>query len=280
MATITAAEVNKLRKQTGLGMMDCKKALVEAEGDFDQAIDILRKKGQKVAEKRGDRSTSEGHSMAKVNAEGNKGVIIALSCETDFVAINDAFIAFATEIVDTALNNNIADVTSLLAANLADGRSIQENIIDQIGKIGEKIEVSGFALVSADTVIAYNHPGNNIASMVGLNKAGEMISAAGKDVAMQIAAMAPVALDESSVSEEIKAKELEIGRDQAIQEGKPEQIVDKIAMGRLKKFLKENTLVEQAYIKDNKMSVGQYLKTVDKDLAVMEFKRVDRKSVV
>jgi len=274
MATITAAEVNKLRKQTGLGMMDCKKALVEAEGDFDQAIDILRKKGQKVAEKRGDRSTSEGHSMAKVNAEGNKGVIIALSCETDFVAINDAFIAFATEIVDTALNNNIADVTSLLAANLADGRSIQENIIDQIGKIGEKIEVSGFALVSADTVIAYNHPGNNIASMVGLNKAGEMISAAGKDVAMQIAAMAPVALDESSVSEEIKAKELEIGRDQAIQEGKPEQIVDKIAMGRLKKFLKENTLVEQAYIKDNKMSVGQYLKTVDKDLAVMEFKRV------
>ena len=212
--------------------------------------------------------------MAKVNAEGNKGVIIALSCETDFVAINDAFIAFATEIVDTALNNNIADVTSLLAANLADGRSIQENIIDQIGKIGEKIEVSGFALVSADTVIAYNHPGNNIASMVGLNKAGEMISAAGKDVAMQIAAMAPVALDESSVSEEIKAKELEIGRDQAIQEGKPEQIVDKIAMGRLKKFLKENTLVEQAYIKDNKMSVGQYLKTVDKDLAVMEFKRV------
>ncbi len=274
MATITAAEVNKLRKQTGLGMMDCKKALVEAEGDFDQAIDILRKKGQKVAEKRGDRSTSEGHSMAKVNAEGNKGVIIALSCETDFVAINDAFIAFATEIVDTALNNNIADVTSLLAANLADGRSIQENIIDQIGKIGEKIEVSGFALVSADTVIAYNHPGNNIASIVGLNKAGEMISAAGKDVAMQIAAMAPVALDESSVSEEIKAKELEIGRDQAIQEGKPEQIVDKIAMGRLKKFLKENTLVEQAYIKDNKMSVGQYLKTVDKELAVMEFKRV------
>jgi|TARA_B110000483_G_C18206892_1_gene548256 elongation factor Ts len=274
MATITAAEVNKLRKQTGLGMMDCKKALVEAEGDFDQAIDILRKKGQKVAEKRGDRSTSEGHSMAKVNAEGNKGVIIALSCETDFVAINDAFIAFATEIVDTALNNNIADATSLLAANLADGRSIQENIIDQIGKIGEKIEVSDFALVSADTVIAYNHPGNNIASMVGLNKAGEMISAAGKDVAMQIAAMAPVALDESSVSEEIKAKELEIGRDQAIQEGKPEQIVDKIAMGRLKKFLKENTLVEQAYIKDNKMSVGQYLKTVDKDLEVMEFKRV------
>ena len=212
--------------------------------------------------------------MAKVNAEGNKGVIIALSCETDFVAINDAFIAFATEIVDTALNNNIADATSLLAANLADGRSIQENIIDQIGKIGEKIEVSDFALVSADTVIAYNHPGNNIASMVGLNKAGEMISAAGKDVAMQIAAMAPVALDESSVSEEIKAKELEIGRDQAIQEGKPEQIVDKIAMGRLKKFLKENTLVEQAYIKDNKMSVGQYLKTVDKDLEVMEFKRV------
>ena len=274
MATITAAEVNKLRKQTGLGMMDCKKALVEAEGDFDQAIDILRKKGQKVAEKRGDRSTSEGHSMAKVNAEGNKGVIIALSCETDFVAINDAFIAFVTEIVDTALNNNIADATSLLAANLADGRSIQENIIDQIGKIGEKIEVSDFALVSADTVIAYNHPGNNIASMVGLNKAGEMISAAGKDVAMQIAAMAPVALDESSVSEEIKAKELEIGRDQAIQEGKPEQIVDKIAMGRLKKFLKENTLVEQAYIKDNKMSVGQYLKTVDKDLEVMEFKRV------
>jgi len=274
MATITAAEVNKLRKQTGLGMMDCKKALVEAEGDFDQAIDILRKKGQKVAEKRGDRSTSEGHSMAKVNAEGNKGVIIALSCETDFVAINDAFIAFATEIVDTALNNNIADATSLLAANLADGRSIQENIIDQIGKIGEKIEVSDFALVSADTVIAYNHPGNNIASMVGLNKAGEMISAAGKDVAMQIAAMAPVALDESSVSEEIKAKELEIGRDQAIQEGKPEQIVDKIAMGRLKKFLKENTLVEQAYIKDNKMSVGQYLKTVDKNLEVMEFKRV------
>lgn len=277
MTKITAAEVNKLRKQTGLGMMDCKKALVEAEGDFDKAIEILRKKGQKVAEKRGDRDAAEGHAMAKIADNGNSGVILVLNCETDFVAKNENFVGFTNEIADIALANNPADKDSLVALSMNDGRSIQENITDQIGKIGEKIEVSDFAMISAETVVAYNHPGNNIASLVGLNKEGDDTAAAGKDVAMQIAAMAPVALDESGVPEDIKTKELEIGREQALQEGKPEQIVDKIAQGKLKKFFKENTVLEQAYIKDNKMSVGQYLKSVDKDLTVTQFKRISVK---
>lgn len=274
MSKITAAEVNQLRKKTGLGMMDCKKALVEAEGDFDKAIEILRKKGQKVAEKRGDREAAEGYVIAKTNDEGNKGVVLVLNCETDFVAKNADFISFATSIADMALAKEASDLNAVLEANMEDGRPVKEHIVDQIGKIGEKLEVSDYDMILADTVIAYNHPGNKIGSLVGLNQAGEEVANAGKDIAMQIAAMAPVAIDEDGVPEDVKKKELEIGREQAIQEGKPEQIVDKIAEGKLKKFYKENTLLEQAFIKDNKQSVQQFLKSIDPGLSVTKFKRI------
>ena len=274
MATITAAEVNQLRKQTGLGMMDCKKALVEAEGDFEKAIEILRKKGQKIAEKRGDRDAAEGHVMAITNADATEGVTLVLNSETDFVANNADFIAFTTNIANTALAAKAKTKDEVNALTLEDGRTILEHVTDQIGKIVEKIEVSDYAYISAPAVVAYNHPGNNIASLVGLSVAGEGVAAAGKDVAMQIAAMAPVAVDESGVAEDIKAKELEIGREQAIQEGKPEQILDKIAQGKLVKFLKENTLLTQDFIKDNKTSVAGYLKSINPNLTVTEFKRI------
>ena len=274
MATITAAEVNQLRKQTGLGMMDCKKALVEAEGDFEKAIEILRKKGQKIAEKRGDRDAAEGHVMAITNADATEGVTLVLNSETDFVANNADFIAFTTNIANTALAAKAKTKDEVNALTLEDGRTILEHVTDQIGKIGEKLEVSDYAYISAPAVVAYNHPGNNIASLVGLSVAGEGVAAAGKDVAMQIAAMAPVAVDESGVAEDIKAKELEIGREQAIQEGKPEQILDKIAQGKLVKFLKENTLLTQDFIKDNKTSVAGYLKSINPNLTVTEFKRI------
>ena len=274
MATITAAEVNKLRKQTGLGMMDCKKALVEAEGDFDKAIEILRKKGQKVAEKRGDRDAAEGHVMAITNDAGNEGVILVLNSETDFVANNQDFIDFATTIANTALAAKADSKDAVNGLSLADGRTIQEHVTDQIGKIGEKIEVSEYGYIVAEAVVAYNHPGNNIAALVGLSKNVDGVADAGKDVAMQIAAMAPVAIDADGVAQEVKDKELEIGREQAIQEGKPEQIVDKIAQGKLNKFLKENTLLTQDFIKDNKQSVAGYLKSIDKELTVTAFKRI------
>lgn len=274
MATITAAEVNKLRQQTGLGMMDCKKALVEADGDFDKAIDILRKKGQKVAEKRGDRDAAEGHVLAITNANATEGVVLVLNSETDFVANNADFIGFAEKIAQTALSAKAASKEEVNSLPLEDGRTIQEHITDQIGKIGEKIEVSDYAYINAAAVVAYNHPGNNIASLVGLSVSGDGVAEAGKDVAMQIAAMAPVAVDESGVSEEVKNKELEIGRDQAMQEGKPEQMLDKIAQGKLNKFLKENTLLTQDFIKDNKKSVGAYLKGINPNLTVTEFKRI------
>jgi elongation factor Ts len=274
MTKITAAEVNKLRKQTGLGMMDCKKALVEAEGDFEKAIEILRKKGQKVAEKRGDRDAAEGHVLAITNDGGNEGVVLVLNSETDFVANNQDFIDFATNIANVALASKANSIEAVNSLSMEDGRTVQEHITDQIGKIGEKIEVSDYAYIANDAVVAYNHPGNNIASLVGLNKNVDGVAEAGKDVAMQIAAMAPVAVNGDEVAEEIKNKELEIGREQAIQEGKPEQIVDKIAQGKLNKFLKENTLLSQDFIKDNKKSVAEYLKSIDKELTVTSFKRI------
>lgn len=274
MTKITAAEVNQLRKQTGLGMMDCKKALVEAEGDFDKAIEILRKKGQKVAAKRGDREANQGLVIAKTVESGNKGIIVVVNCETDFVAKNSDFIDFANSIADTALNSSATSVDELKATSFnGNGTSIGETLIDQIAKIGEKIDVSGFGVVEAETVVAYNHPGNQIASVVGLNQTSDAAGDAGKNVAMQTAAMAPVAVNEDGVAPEIIEKEMEIGREQAREEGKPEAILDKIANGKVKKFLKENTLLNQAYIKDNKLSVAQYLKGVDNDLTVTGFKR-------
>ncbi|MCF8278352.1 MAG: translation elongation factor Ts [Flavobacteriales bacterium] len=265
---ITAAQVNELRKKTGAGMMDCKKALVEAGGDFDTAIDLLRKQGQKVAAKRSDREAAEGIVLGKVN--GNKAILLNLGCETDFVAKTDDFVGFANDLLDLAFENNITSADALVAATYK-GASVSDAITELTGKTGEKVEVSGFEVIVAETVVAYNHPGNRVGTIVGLNKAG--FEEMGRDVAMQAAAMAPVALNKESVSAEVIAKEIEIGKELAIQEGKPADMAEKIAEGRLGKFFKENTLMEQAFIKDNKLNVAQYLKSGNPELTVTAFKR-------
>lgn len=273
MANITASDVNKLRKQTGSGMMDCKKALVEAEGDFDKAVEILRKKGQKVAAKRGDREASEGLAIAKTTNDGKRGVVVVVNCETDFVAKNEDFSVFVTNIVDAAIEHNPSSMQELSELSYAgNGLTIGEKITEQVGKIGEKIEISTFETISSEQVVAYNHPGNQIASIVALSKSGDFNNA-GKDVAMQVAAMAPVALDEKGVDQSIIDKEIEIGKELAISEGKPADLAEKIAVGKLNKFYKENTLLNQAFIKDNKKSVSQYLKDIDKELTITSFKR-------
>ena len=273
MSKITASEVNRLRQMTGSGMMDCKKALVEAEGDFEKAIEILRKQGQKVAAKRGDREASEGLVVAKTDASGKKGVIAILSCETDFVAKNAEFGQTAEKMVDIALNTGVKTADELKSQPFGDGLTVSEKITEMIGKIGEKIDLGVLDIIEAETVVAYNHPGNQVASMVGLNKAGENVSEAGRDVAMQIAAMNPVALDKDSVPTNVVEKEIEIGMDIARQEGKPEELLEKIAQGKLNKFFKENTLLSQAFIKDNKKSIEQMLKEIDGGLTVTSFKR-------
>jgi len=258
---------------TGSGMMDCKKALVEAEGDFDKAIEILRKKGQKVAANRGDRDASEGFVFAKTDGSSKRGVIAVLSCETDFVAKNAEFGETVEKIVGIALESGSTSVEGLKGQSYENGLTIGEKITEMIGKIGEKIELSAFDVVEADTVVAYNHPGNQVASMVGLNGNGDQVVVAGRDVAMQIAAMNPVSLDKNSVPQSVVDKELEIGMDLARQEGKPAEMLEKIAQGKLNKFFKENTLLSQAFIKDNKKSVEQMLKDIDGSLTVTAFKR-------
>ncbi len=268
--SITAADVNNLRKQTGAGMMDCKNALVEANGDMEAAVDILRKKGQKVAAKRGDRDATEGLVVAVTNPDSSQGAIIVLNCETDFVAKNDDFVNFANKIADIAINSNPSNLDDLKSKDF-DGMSIADKIIEQTGVIGEKIDLSKFESISAETVYAYNHPGNRIASVVGLNKGGNADAA--KDVAMQIAAMDPIALNKEGVSQDVIDREIEVGKDLAIQEGKPAEMAEKIAMGRLNKFFKENTLLNQQYIKDNKKTIQDFLSGVEQDLTVTEFKR-------
>ncbi|MFC2152419.1 translation elongation factor Ts [Bacteroidota bacterium] len=269
MTQITASDVNKLRKMTGAGMMDCKKALVEAEGDFDKAQQIIREKGMAVANKRSDREASEGVVLAKAN--GNKGAMISLNCETDFVAKNADFVALAERILDVALENSPADLEALSNLEI-EGMKISEKIVEQTGVIGEKLDLKYYDKVDADQVAAYIHSDKKLATLVGLNKSG-IDEQVGKDVAMQVAAMDPVAVNKEQVSQEDIEKELEIGRNQALAEGKPADLVDKIAQGKLGKFFKESTLISQAFIKDNKMSVEQYLKQTDKDLTVTEFKR-------
>jgi len=270
MAKITAADVNKLRKQTGAGMMDCKKALTEAEGDFDKAVDILRKKGQKVAAKRADRDAAEGCVLADTSANNSFGVVLSLNCETDFVAKNESFIELTRSILDLALEHKASTKDQLLGLSLGD-ITVAEKLIEQTGVIGEKLEIGGFDVVEAPYVAAYIHPGNKLATIVGLSQEAEE---AGRNVAMQAAAMNPVALNRSEVSQELIDRELEVGRDLARQEGKPEAMLDKIAEGRLNKFFKENTLVDQAYIKDNKHSVSNYLGSVSKGLEATKFRRV------
>lgn len=274
MSKITASDVNKLRQMTGSGMMDCKKALVEAEGDFDKAVEILRKKGQKVAAKRGDREASEGLVVAKSSEDGKRGVIAVLSCETDFVAKNDEFGQVANTIAEIGLSTGAASLDELKSKSFdGNGQSIEEKITEMIGKIGEKIEVSAYDVIEADGVIAYNHPGNQVASIVGVNSGSDQSKDAGRDVAMQVAAMNPVALDKDQVPQEVIDKEMEIGKELARKEGKPEQILDKIATGRLNKFFKESTLLNQDFIKENKKSVAQYLKEVEDGLTITAFKR-------
>jgi elongation factor Ts len=273
MATITAADVNKLRLQTGAGMMDCKKALTEAEGDFEQAVDILRKKGQKVAANRSDRDAKEGLVIAKTTSDGKKGVIIVLNCETDFVAKNEAFGKFADTILDLAIKNSPKSIDELKSLPFAgNGVTVGEKLIEQIGVIGEKLELSSYEVVEAGKVVAYNHPGNKLATIVGFNKSNE--DSISKDVAMQIAAMAPVAVDKDDVDTRMLERELDIAREQVRQEGKPEEMVEKIAQGKLNKFYKESTLLNQEYIKDSKKTIRQFLAEADKDLKVIGFKRI------
>lgn len=270
---ITAADVNNLRKITGAGMMDCKSALVEANGDVETAIDILRKKGQKVAAKRSDRDAAEGLVIAKSTDDGKSGFMIVLNCETDFVAKNEDFSKMANSILEVAMANKPADLEGLRQLPFAgNGMSIADKIIEQTGVIGEKIDLSAYENINAELVVAYNHPGNRLASMVGLNK-GENLSEVARDIAMQIAAMDPVAVDKDQVPQSVIDREIEVGKDLAIQEGKPADMAEKIAIGRLDKFFKESTLLNQAFIKDNKKSISQYLKEFDSDLTVTGFKR-------
>ncbi|MBT8384991.1 MAG: elongation factor Ts [Bacteroidia bacterium] len=270
MANITAAEVNKLRKTTGAGMMDCKKALVEADGNFEKAIEILRKKGQKVAANRADRESSEGAVIAKVNKEATAGAVISLNCETDFVAKNDGFVNLANQLAEVALSASSKD--QFLAANF-NGMTVAEKLIEQTGVIGEKIEIGAFDKIEAPFVGAYIHAGNKIATLVGLSAAKAGADVVAKDVAMQAAAMSPIALDEKGVDQAIIEKEIEIAKDQLRQEGKPEAMLDNIAKGKLKRFFKDNTLINQDFIKDSKKSVAQYVNTLG-DVKVIDFKRV------
>ncbi|MGD0340134.1 MAG: translation elongation factor Ts [Bacteroidales bacterium] len=271
MATINAADVAKLRRVTLAGMMDCKKALEEADGNFDKAIEIIRKKGQAVANKRADREASEGVVLAKVTANGKLGVMIVLNSETDFVAKNAEFLGLANKILDTALAKNPADLDALRALPM-DGGTVNGKIIEFVGIIGEKLELSYFDKIEAAHVQAYIHPGNRLAALVGFTKAGIDVQVY-KDVAMQVAAMNPVAVDKADVPEKIIAQEIEIGKEQARRDGKPEEMLEKIAQGKLGKFFKESTLLNQEFIKDNKQTISQYIKSADKELSVTGFKR-------
>jgi elongation factor Ts len=272
--TISAQDVNKLRQMTGAGMMDCKKALVEAEGDFEKAIDNLRKKGQKVSASRADRVTTEGTVVVKTINNGTEGIVLALNCETDFVAKNSDFVGFAEKAMKVAIDNNAADIDSLLAMSL-DGRTISDHILEMVGKIGEKIEISYYERVKGDQVVPYLHSNCKIGVLVALKGTnGGDFTDAGKDVAMQIAAMRPVALDKDDVSQELIERELEIGREQAKAEGKPEAMLEKIAQGKLNRFFKDNTLLNQDFVKDSSKTVAAFLDSVNKGMTVSSFKRI------
>jgi elongation factor Ts len=271
MYTPVAADVAKLRNTTGAGMMDCKKALTEAEGDFEKAIEILRKKGQKVAANRADRESTEGAVIAKVNADYTAGVVIALNCETDFVAKNDAFVKLAHDFAERALAFSTKE--EFLASDY-NGISVSEKLIEQTGVIGEKIEIGSFEKLEGSFVGFYIHAGNKIASLTSLSANVEGAEEAAKAVSMQVAAMNPIALDETQVSQEVIDRELEIERDILTKEGKPANIIDNILKGKMQKFYKENTLVHQAFIKDGGMSVADYVKSVNGELKVTGFKRV------
>lgn len=268
--TITAADINKLRQQTGAGMMDCRKALTESDGDFEAAIDYLRKKGQKVAALRGDREAKEGVVIAQTSTDNKSGYIINVSCETDFVSKNAEYIQFAQSIMDAAIANNVKSIEELSKIKIGN-ELIADKINEQVAKIGERISVSRFERVDAPYVSAYIHGSYRMGVLVGLSKDAEE---AGKDVAMQIAAMNPIAIDQASVPAETIAREKYIAIEQVKAEGKPAEMAEKIAIGKINKFFKESTLLAQAFVKDNNKSVADYLKSIDADLKVTEFKRV------
>jgi elongation factor Ts len=270
---ITASEVNKLRQQTGAGMMDCKNALVEANGDFESAVDVLRKKGQKVAAKRGGNDAKEGVIIAQSAKDSKAGVIVTLNCETDFVAKNDGYVQLVQSLVDLALDMMPKSLDELKHLAYNERLSVEDKITEQIGIIGEKLDLSAYALVESEKVVAYNHPGNQLATLVGLNSNSEIAEDAGKQVAMQIAAMNPIAINKDGIDAKTIEREIEVGKELAIQEGKPEEMAEKIAMGRLNKFFKENTLLSQQFVRDNKQTVEQFLNTSENGLTVSEFRR-------
>jgi len=272
---ITAQDVNKLRQITGAGMMDCKKALTEANGDMEAAIDILRKQGQKIASKRADNETSEGAVLTQVSADGSNGKLIALACETEPVSKVDSFKELAKTILDTAVKTNAASKEELLAAPQADGRSLNDHIVDLMGKIGEKLDVVSYESINADRVVAYNHSNGKLGVLVGLkNVNGADVEEVGKDVAMQIAAMKPIAVDKDGVDAATVSREIEIGKEQARAEGKPEAMLEKIAEGKLNKFYKDSTLLNQEFVKDPSMTIAKLLDSKSKGLTVSEFKRI------
>lgn len=274
MANITAAEVNKLRQMTGAGMMDCKQALVESDGDIEKAIDYLRKKGQKLAVKRADRDANQGIVLAKVTTDNKFAGLIMLNCETDFVAKNQEFIDFAQKVIDIAVEKKPASLDELKSLTI-NGRSVADGVTDLIGKTGEKMELAHYEFVQGPVVVAYNHFGNRLATILSFNKDGVAnFEEVGKFVAMQAAAMSPVAIDKNDVPQDVIDREIEIGKEQARQEGKPEEMVEKIALGKLNKFYKESTLLNQEFINDNKLSVRDYLLKADKDLTVTGYKRL------
>lgn len=268
---VTMADISHLRKMSGAGMMDCKKALEEAGGDFDKAMEIIRKKGQAVAAKRSDREASEGCVLAQEN--GEFAAVVALKCETDFVAKNKDFVALTQDILNAALANKPASKEELLATALADGRTIQEHITDRIGVTGEKMELGAYEFINGASTISYIHPGNKLATIVAFNQA-DVEHQMARDVAMQVAAMNPISVRPDEVPQHIIDQELEIAKDKARQAGKPENLLDRIAQGSLQKYYKENTLLQQELIKDAKMSIEQYLHTANKELTVVSFKRI------
>jgi elongation factor Ts len=274
MANITAADVNKLRQMTGAGMMDCKNALKENDGDFEKAIEFLRKKGQKLANKRADKDANEGIVLAKTNADQTYAAVMMLNCETDFVGKTEDFVNFAKSIIDLAAEKAPKSLDELKALDL-NGHSVEDSLTDLIGKTGEKMEIAHFEVIEAPIVFSYNHHGNRLATILGLNKKDVAeIAGIGHEVAMQIAAMAPIAVDKDDVDPETIQKEIEIGKDVARQEGKPEEMLEKIALGKLNKFYKESTLLNQESIKDNKVTIREMLAKADKALTVTGFKRL------
>ena len=272
MAKISATEVNKLRKSTGAGMMDCKKALEESSGNFELAIEILRKKGQKVAANRADRDSSEGVAIARVSSDRTMGIIISLNCETDFVAKNNTYIQLANKLADLALGFSTKE--SFLSSKFDDKLTVNEKLIEQTGVIGEKIEIGSFKFLEANYVGSYIHAGNKIASIVGLSYKDDNAEKVSKNIAMQVAAMNPIALDEHGVSKDILEKEIEIAKDQLRQQGKPEAMLDNIVKGKIKRFLKDNTLVNQIFIKDNKINVSQYAFSINPKFSITGFERI------